>query len=113
MYCFLPVPFTAPFIFSVWILLGICTWITPDLLLVSETVSDTVREVDYVQAFCLGIGQVMFQENLLTGLFFLAGIGVNSWTGTFYTALGTLLPNSTSFLTRDRCRNIKYGIDGL
>ena len=44
------------------------------------------------QAFCLGIGQVMFQENLLTGLFFLAGIGVNSWTGTFYTALGTLLP---------------------
>ena len=48
--------FTAPFIFSVWILLGICTWITPDLLLVSETVSDTVREVDYVQAFCLGIG---------------------------------------------------------
>ena len=59
--------FTAPFIFS-------------------------VREVDYVQAFCLGIGQVMFQENLLTGLFFLAGIGVNSWTGTFYTALGTLLP---------------------
>ncbi len=45
--------FTAPFIFSVWILLGICTWITPDLLLVSETVSDTVREVDYVQAFCL------------------------------------------------------------
>ena len=84
--------FTAPFIFSVWILLGICTWITPDLLLVSETVSDTVREVDYVQAFCLGIGQVMFQENLLTGLFFLAGIGVNSWTGTFYTALGTLLP---------------------
>lgn len=69
--------FTAPFIFSVWILLGICTWITPDLLLVSETVSDTVREVDYVQAFCLGIGQVMFQENLLTGLFFLAGIGVN------------------------------------
>ena len=62
------------------------------LLMVSETVSDTVREVDYVQAFCLGIGQVMFQENLLTGLFFLAGIGVNSWTGTFYTALGTLLP---------------------
>ena len=61
-------------------------------MLVSETVSDTVREVDYVQAFCLGIGQVMFQENLLTGLFFLAGIGVNSWTGTFYTALGTLLP---------------------
>ena len=28
----------------------------------------------------------------MTGLFFLAGIGVNSWTGTFYTALGTLLP---------------------
>lgn len=28
--------FTAPFIFSVWILLGICTWITPDLLLVSK-----------------------------------------------------------------------------
>ena len=42
--------------------------------------------------FIAGIGQVMFQENLLTGLFFLAGIGVNSWTGTFYTALGTLLP---------------------
>lgn len=67
--------FTAPFIF-LWILLGICTWITPDLLLVSETVSDTVREVDYVQAFCLGIGQVMFQENLLTGLFFWLVLGL-------------------------------------
>lgn len=52
---FQPAAFTSriycSFHFSVWILLGICTWITPDLLLVSETVSDTVREVDYVQAF--------------------------------------------------------------
>lgn len=81
-------------------------------MLVSETVSDTVREVDYVQAFCLGIGQVMFQENLLTGLFFLAGIGVNSWTGTFYTALGTLLPVLLLYLG-DRSGNVEYGIDGL
>lgn len=77
-----------------------------------ETVSDTVREVDYVQAFCLGIGQVMFQENLLTGLFFLAGIGVNSWTGTFILRWGHFFLFFLLYFG-DRSGNVEYGIDGL
>lgn len=84
--------FTAPFILSVWGLLTVCTWIIPDILLVSDAVTDTMQGVNHVQAFCLGIGQVMFQGNIWTGLFFLAGILVHSRTAAFYTALGALLP---------------------
>lgn len=83
--------FTAPFILSVWILLGFCTWIMPDMLLGSDAVTDTIQGINYFQTFSFGIGQVMFQRNLLTGLFFLAGILVNSQTAAFYTVLGALI----------------------
>lgn len=85
--------FTAPFILSVWILLGVCTWVVPDMLLVSDAANDTTTQgINCFQAFSTGIGQVMFQGNSLTGLLFLAGILIHSRTAAFYTALGSLLP---------------------
>lgn len=77
--------FTAPFILSVWILLEFCTWIVPDMLLVSDTVTDTTQGIDYFQALGFGIGQVMFQGNIWTGLLFLVGVLVNSRAAAFYT----------------------------
>ena len=85
--------FTAPFILAIWGMLGVCSWFIPDLLLVSDTVIDITQNINYFRAFCLGIGQVMFQENtVLTGLFFLIGILINSRKASLYTILGALLP---------------------
>lgn len=72
--------FTAPFILSVWGLLGFCAWIMPDILSISDKVAETVQGINYFQAFCYGIGQVMFQGSTLTGLLFLASILINSRT---------------------------------
>lgn len=47
----------------------------------------------FLQAFCLNIGQVMFQGNtVLAGVLFLLGIMVNSRINGFYAALGAGLP---------------------
>lgn len=85
-------PFTAPFIISVWILLGVCAQFAPDMLLVSDGASLAAESLDVLQALGMGIGQVMFQGNVLTGIFFLAALLVNSRVAAAYTLLGTLLP---------------------
>lgn len=83
--------YTAPFILSVWILLVGCHWIFPSLLL-STTPVGAEPSSDFLRAFCLNIGQVMFQGNSISGLFFLIAIAVNSRINAFYTALGSILP---------------------
>ena len=84
--------FTTLFILSVWMLLGLCSWLMPDMLLVSDTETPASSSISYLQCFSMGIGQVMFQGNMMTGLFFLAGILVNSRNAAVYTILGALLP---------------------
>lgn len=104
--------FTAPFILSVWILLGFCTWIMPDMLLGSDTVTDSTQGINYFRTFNFGIGQVMFQGNLLTGLFFLAGIWVNSRNAAFYTALGALLSIPLATLMGVDSETLNMGLMG-
>ena len=84
--------FTTLFILSVWMLLGLCSWLMPDMLLVSDTETPASSSINYLQCFSMSIGQVMFQGNIMTGLFFLAGILVNSRNAAVYTILGVLLP---------------------
>ena len=104
--------FTAPFILSVWMLLGFCTWIVPDILLVSDTVTNTTQGINYFQTFSFGIGQVMFQGNIWTGLFFLVGILINSRTATFYTVLGALLPIPLAILLGIDAETLNMGLMG-
>lgn len=83
--------FTAPFIISVWILLVTCNWMMPSLLLPSGD-AVTAQTLSFLQAFCLNIGQVMFQgETIVSGLFFLAAIFINSRLNAFYVVMASLL----------------------
>lgn len=104
--------FTAPFILSVWMLLGFCIWIMPDILLVSDAVNDTTQGINYFQTFSFGIGQVMFQGNIWTGLLFLAGILVNSRTAAFYTVIGALLPLPLAILLGIDAETLNMGLMG-
>lgn len=84
--------FTAPFIFTVWLILGGCIYLFPSLLLPSVK-ADTESFIDFFRAFSLNIGQVMFQGGtVLSGLFFLIAICVNSRRDALYTVWGALLP---------------------
>ena len=104
--------FTAPFILSVWGLLEFCTWVVPDMLLVSDTVTDTTQGINYFQAFSFGIGQVMFQGNIWTGLLFLVGILVNSRTAAFYTVIGALFPIPLAVLLGIDAETLNMGLMG-
>lgn len=104
--------FTAPFILSVWILLEFCTWIVPDMLLVSDTVTDTTQGIDYFQALGFGTGQVMFQGNIWTGLLFLVGVLVNSRAAAFYTVIGVLLPIPLAILLGIDAETLNMGLMG-
>ena len=105
--------FTAPFILAVWGMLGVCSWLIPDLLSVSYTVIDTTQNINYFQAFCLGIGQVMFQGNtILSGLCFLIGILINSRKASLYTILGALLPIPLAILLEVDATDLNAGLMG-
>lgn len=104
--------FTAPFILSVWMLLGFCSWIMPDILLVSDTVTDATQGINYFQTFSFGIGQVMFQGNIWTGLLFLIGILINSRTAAFYTVIGALFPIPLAILLGIDAETLDMGLMG-
>lgn len=104
--------FTTPFILSVWMLLGFCSWIMPDILLVSDTVTDATQGINYFQTFSFGIGQVMFQGNIWTGLLFLVGILVNSRTAAFYTVIGALFPIPLAILLGIDAETLNMGLMG-
>lgn len=83
--------FTAPFILAVWILLGVCHLFAPELLSATASPAEESQSVHCFQTISMGIGQVMFQEHLLSGLFFLAGIGVHSRIAACYAFFGVIL----------------------
>ncbi|WP_289753423.1 urea transporter [Bacteroides acidifaciens] len=105
--------FTTPFILVVWGMLGVCSWLFPNLLLVSNTVIDSTQNINYFQTFCLGIGQVMFQgDTVLSGLFFFIGILINSRKASLYTILGALLPIPLAILLEVDATNLNAGLMG-
>ena len=104
--------FTAPFILSVWILLFVCSCWFPSLLLKSENTAGT-QAFAFLQSFSLNIGQVMFQGGaVLTGLFFLLGILVNSRVNAVYTVLGALLPIPVALLAGVESAVLNAGLMG-
>ena len=84
----------------------------PDMLLVPDAVNDTTQGINYFQTFSFGIGQVMFQGNIWTGLLFLVGILVNSRTAAFYTVFGALLPIPLAVLLGIDSETLNMGLMG-
>ena len=62
-----------------------------------------------------GIGQVMFQNNALSGLLMLAGIACNSWILALLALAGNIVSTLTACLckySREDIRNGLYGFNG-
>ena len=60
-----------------------------------------------------GIGQVMFQNNALSGLFMLIGIFLNSWQMGLLALLGNVISNMAAYFSGYKQDDIKNGLYGF
>ena len=85
---YLPFPtYTLPFIVTTWALyfLGLALGVA------QVEPGGPPAAANFVEATAHGIGQVMFQASIWTGLFFLVGIALNDWEHAIWVALASLL----------------------
>ena len=80
-------PFTAPFIISTWIVMTII--LTLHIIPLQAAQLPDASNLEIIPAMSRGIGQVMFQENIFTGIILLIGILVCSRISALYALLGT------------------------
>ena len=91
MYCMLRRsfnPFTFPFVFVTWVIFAVIHftgWADGN---VGSSVELSVIVIE--DALSRGIGQVLFQENLITGAVLLAAIAIRDWVQGLYTVLATV-----------------------
>ncbi|WP_167759815.1 urea transporter [Massilia horti] len=60
-----------------------------------------------------GIGQVMLQDNFITGFLFLVGIFVSSWVSGLYALLGTVVSTWTAIFLKAPANEVDAGIYGF
>lgn len=82
-------PFTAPFVFVTWLVLSIFIFgLNVPLLPSASSVKETFN---LLQATTKSFGQVMFQNNVITGIFFFVGILINHKIMAFYALYAAVL----------------------
>lgn len=81
-------PFTAPFVFITWLLIGLLLFVFNEELLPGPAVS--AGRINVLSALANGFGQVMFQENRISGILFLFAIGINSRLAAWYALYASL-----------------------
>lgn len=102
--------FTAPFVISAWVvMLGITLLrLTPFLSAALPQQSSP----NLFSAISMGIGQVMFQGNIVTGILFLLAILVNSRVAAIYAIYGSLLGGLFAMLLTLPLSAINLGLFG-
>lgn len=82
-------PYTAPFIISAWVVIAII--LTLHIMPLQAAQLPDASKLEIIPAISKGIGQVMFQENTITGIVIFIGILVCSRISALYALLGSLL----------------------
>lgn len=72
-----------------------------------------MKEKNFARTILRGVGQVMLQNNALTGLLFLAGIFYNSWLLGIGAILGNLASTATAYLFKYKKDDIEKGLYGF
>ena len=103
--------YTAPFIISTWILLVI---ILKFHIIPLKTIQiPTAENLEIIPAFFNGIGQVMFQENVITGIIFLIGLMVYSRISTLYAVVGSVTGIAIGFALSFPINMLNMGLFGF
>lgn len=104
-------PYTAPFIISTWILMAVL--LSLNIIPLRTSPLPIAHTIEVIPAVSKGIGQVMFQENTITGIMFFIGILVSSRISAFYTLLGVLLGTIVSLVCSLPLNMINIGLFGF
>lgn len=67
----------------------------------------------FTKTILRGVSQVMFQNNAITGLFFLIGIFYNSWVMGVCAVLGNIISTLTAYLFKYKKEDIEHGLYGF
>jgi urea transporter len=103
-------PFTAPFVISTWIVISL-------LLLIFNfpfvsSVSSVYQTIDLIAFSTNSFGQVMFQENTITGLLFLLAIAINSKRSAIYALFAAIAGSFVGLLLQEPVSVINAGLMG-
>ncbi|MFA6036097.1 MAG: urea transporter [Candidatus Micrarchaeia archaeon] len=82
-------PFTLPFVLAAWVVM-LALGFAGQAMLAAAPV-EKAGAIDVAGVFGAGIGQVMFQQNVVTGMLFLLGILASSRISAGYALLGALV----------------------
>src|SRR3989339_2015324 len=104
-------PFTAPFIISTWIVMAII--LTLHIIPLQSAQLPNASNLEIIPALSRGIGQVMFQENIFTGIILFVGILVCSRISSFYALLGTGIGVVVAFMCSFPLSMITAGLFGF
>ncbi|MCX7549639.1 urea transporter [Xanthomarina sp. F2636L] len=103
-------PFTAPFVLSTWLVIYSLVFLFKVPLI--DLSSATANTLDVFSALSNSFGQVMFQENRITGLFFLLAILINNRLMAAYAFYAAALGSLTAWLLLESASTINAGLMG-
>jgi urea transporter len=104
-------PYTFPFVLSTWILM-----ILIKLFNLVPEISHQLTEIlklNILSSLSMGVGQVMFQENVITGIIFVIGIFISSKRAAIYAFIGSLIGMALALASVFPLNLINIGIFGF
>mgnify|MGYP001279759898 CR=1 FL=1 len=103
-------PFTAPFVLATWFVIYLLLLVFNFQLISSSTSIE--NNFNILNTLSNSVGQVMFQENVITGLFFLLAILVNNKLMAIYTVYAAILGSLTGWIFSESISTINAGLMG-
>ena len=104
-------PYTAPFVISTWIAMFLL--VKFNIIPLQATQLSNESNLKIISAVSKGIGQVMFQENVITGIIFFIGLLISSRISALYALLGSSLGVVVSFALSLPLNWINIGLFGF
>lgn len=103
-------PFTFPFVLVTWIILwvlSVTSWASPNIWTQPE-----LSTIGPLESISRGYGQVLFQEEVATGLVFVAAILVRDWVQGLYATLGTAVGLACGYVAGFPVDAVNLGLFG-
>lgn len=103
-------PFTAPFVLVTWLLILVLLFVL-QIPLVAPPISES-NSFNLLSTLSKGFSQVWFQDNVVTGIFFLVALAVNSHTSAVYALYGSALGALIAILLSQPISLVNAGLFG-
>jgi len=103
-------PFTFPFVLVTWVImlfLSITGWASP-----TTWSEPNPSSIGLLESIFRGYGQVLFQENMITGIIIIAAITIRDWVQGLYATLGTMIGLACGYLAGFPIDAVNLGLFG-